>query len=279
MSATEENGTIEGTAVELYPEPAQPTLFRTNDPAEVIKRATEVADALKGVLDKQGLTSRIQGRDYVQVEGWTTCGAMLGVVPVVEWTRPLANGWEARVAARTLDGRVIGGAEASCTRDETKWRNADEYALRGMAQTRATSRALRGPLGFIVTLAGYAATPAEEMGDVQRAQPSRPAPQTTAQTAQRSERPPTAGQKAAINARCAAAGLKGEEVEAIVNWIGAVAHLDRLPSKLASKLISTLGEDGSGARTILAEISAKAEQGDERATKVVARYFEVTPHA
>jgi hypothetical protein len=32
-----------------------------------------------------------------------------------------------------------------------------------MAQTRATSKALRQPLGFVMTLAGYAATPAEEM--------------------------------------------------------------------------------------------------------------------
>ena len=32
-----------------------------------------------------------------------------------------------------------------------------------MAQTRATSKALRGPLGFIVHLAGFSATPAEEM--------------------------------------------------------------------------------------------------------------------
>jgi hypothetical protein len=32
-----------------------------------------------------------------------------------------------------------------------------------MAQTRAVSKALRGPLGFVVTLAGYEATPAEEM--------------------------------------------------------------------------------------------------------------------
>jgi hypothetical protein len=32
-----------------------------------------------------------------------------------------------------------------------------------MAQTRATSKALRAPLGWIVTLAGYEATPSEEI--------------------------------------------------------------------------------------------------------------------
>jgi hypothetical protein len=37
------------------------------------------------------------------------------------------------------------------------------YAIRSMAQTRAISRALRAPLGQIIVLAGYEATPAEEM--------------------------------------------------------------------------------------------------------------------
>jgi hypothetical protein len=88
---------------------------------------------------------------------------MLGVVPVVEWTRKTDTGWEARVEARTLDGRVVGAAEAMCTRDERTWKSRDDYAIRSMAQTRATSKALRQPLGFVVTLAGFEATPDEEM--------------------------------------------------------------------------------------------------------------------
>src|SRR4051812_26241131 len=138
-------------------------LFHTDDPVEVITRASRAAEALKGVITKQGLVSNIQGREHVRVEGWTTLGSMLGVVPVVTWTRPTTDGWEARVEARTLDGRVVGAAEAMCSKSERTWKSRDEYALRSMAQTRATSKALRGPLGFVVTLAGYEATPAEEM--------------------------------------------------------------------------------------------------------------------
>jgi hypothetical protein len=138
-------------------------LFHTDDPVEVITRASRAAEALKGVIRQQGLVSNIQGREHVRVEGWTTLGSMLGVVPVVTWTRPTPDGWEARVEARTLDGRVVGAAEAMCSKSERTWRSRDDYALRSMAQTRATSKALRGPLGFVVTLAGYEATPAEEM--------------------------------------------------------------------------------------------------------------------
>lgn len=144
------------------------TLFRTNDPVQVLQEATRTADALADVLKSRNLTTNIQGKDHVQVEGWQTLGSMLGVTPVCVWTRSLGNGWEARVEARTLDGRIVGSAEAMCTRDEKMWRNRDDYALRSMAQTRATSKALASPLRFIVTLAGYQGTPAEEMTFAER---------------------------------------------------------------------------------------------------------------
>jgi hypothetical protein len=147
------------------------TLFRTEDPVEIIRRATETADALARVIKDKQLFKQIGNRNHVLVEGWTLLGTMLGVFPVVEWTRQIdGGGWEARVEARTLGGQVVGAAEAQCSRAEKEWgptpskgRMRDDYALRSMAQTRATSKALRGPLGFVVTLAGYEATPAEEM--------------------------------------------------------------------------------------------------------------------
>ncbi|HXI67685.1 MAG TPA: hypothetical protein VNH41_07105, partial [Steroidobacteraceae bacterium] len=126
-------------------------------------RAQKVAGALKDVLTQQGLTQKIGSGEHVLVSGWTLLGSMLGVFPVCVWSHKLENGWEARVEARTRNGEVVGAAEAMCTRDEAKWKNRDEYALRSMAQTRATSKALRQPLGFVVTLAGYNETPAEEV--------------------------------------------------------------------------------------------------------------------
>jgi hypothetical protein len=159
---------------ELAVGPAPGTLFRTDDPVEIIARATEVAKALSEVLKAQGLTSRIKDKDYVRVEGWTLCGTMLGVFPVVEWTRQVENGWEARVEARTRDGATVGAAEAECLRSESRWKTADDYAVRSMAQTRAISKALRAPLGFIVSLAGFEATPAEEMTFLEENKPFDP---------------------------------------------------------------------------------------------------------
>lgn len=155
---------VVGTDVAVVEQPSA-NLFRTDDPAEVVVRATKVADALKGVLKSQGMIHNIQGKEHVAVEGWTTLGSMLGVTAVVTHTEPVDGGFKATVEARTLDGRVIGAADAICTKHERRgpWRSADDYARLSMAQTRATSKALKGPLGFVVRLAGFEATPAEEM--------------------------------------------------------------------------------------------------------------------
>lgn len=105
------------------------------------------------------------------------------------------------------------------------------------------------------------------------------APQATAtaQTRKPSERPITGKQKGLINALSEKAGLSADEQKAILGWLGGSAVLDRITSKRASDVIDALGQDGSGAPEVLALIREQAKVGDERATKVVARYL--TPKA
>ncbi len=146
-------------------------LFGTNDPIEVIAQAAKVATALADVVNQRKLYAVVDGKKFPQVEAWTLLGSMLGVFPITEWVHELhdgegnVRGFEARVRAQTLSGRVVGAGEARCIRGESKnWHaNAKEYALSSMAQTRATSKALRGPLDFVFKLAGFQPTPAEEM--------------------------------------------------------------------------------------------------------------------
>jgi hypothetical protein len=97
---------------------------------------------------------------------------MTKVYAVIEWTKEREDGWEARAQAFTIDGQIVGAGEAVCLKDEANWRGKPSTALKGMAQTRAMSRALRAPLGFIMTLAGYRATAAEEMPPTPPSQPS-----------------------------------------------------------------------------------------------------------
>jgi hypothetical protein len=150
--------------LDVYELSPAPNLFGP-DPERALARMAELATPLADVIEAKKLYATISGRRHITAEGWTTLGGMLGVVPVVCWTRPneTGDGYVARVEARTLDGRVVGAAESECSRVESKWKNRDPYAIRSMAQTRAIGRALRAPLGQIVVLAGYEPAGAEEI--------------------------------------------------------------------------------------------------------------------
>jgi hypothetical protein len=146
--------------------PAAPLgLFNTDDPSAVVTKAVAVADALMAVVKQKGWAKKIgnTGKDYLEIAAWQTIGAMLGVSAVCEWSRSVEGGWEARVNVVNARGLVIASAESQCTRDERNWKSRDDFALRSMAQTRASGKALRMALGFIASIAGFSDTPAEEL--------------------------------------------------------------------------------------------------------------------
>jgi hypothetical protein len=149
--------------------PTEVTLFGQGDPGSIIVRMGSVARALADVIDQQKLWVDIQGKRYVLAEGWTTLGGLLNLSPSTVWTRKMeqevVETWEARV--EVFQGvQLRGAAEAMCSRSEPRWKAQPSYAIRSMAQTRAMSKALRLPLGFIMKIAGYEATPADEMDGV-----------------------------------------------------------------------------------------------------------------
>jgi hypothetical protein len=151
------------------------SLMATN-PHDVIKLATAVATELKKIITEKKLAKLIQQREYVYVDGWTTMGAMLGVTAreVVGQTKELDNGdWEATVElCRVSDGAKVGCGSAIVGVDEVDrsgrptWGSRPKYARRSMAVTRATGKAFRISFSWIMSLAGYATTPAEEMDGI-----------------------------------------------------------------------------------------------------------------
>lgn len=147
--------------------------LRADNPAALLEAASRIATPLAKMIADRGLANSIGGRKYVRCEGWTTMGAMLGVVP-----REVSNAAEGPhdvyVAIVELvnvkTGAVVGRASAECgAPDELDrngrplWASRPAYARRSMAATRATSKAFRLSFSWIMTLAGYEATPAEEM--------------------------------------------------------------------------------------------------------------------
>ncbi len=142
----------------------QQSLFSMG-PQAMVRHATEIANVLSDVIKKQRLAVRIGPNEYVKSEGWATLGVMLGILPRESRVTESENGdFEAYVdLVRQTDGVVVGGASSLCATSEKRWKDADRYARRSMAITRATGKAYRLSFAWIMTLAGYNPTPYEEM--------------------------------------------------------------------------------------------------------------------
>lgn len=134
----------------------------------------ELAGTVKQFILDQKLFTAIQGRNYVNVEGWQFAGGMIGVLPVVQSTENLSSGEELKYRASVqliniATDKLVGSGIATCSNKEKGKKCFDEYAIESMAQTRAVGKAYRLMLGWLMKAAGYEATPAEEM-DFQTAQ-------------------------------------------------------------------------------------------------------------
>jgi ribosomal protein L19E len=94
-------------------------------------------------------------------------------------------------AVRTGDGFILGRGIASCGPDERDWTKRSRQARRSMAQTRAAGKAMRLLFSWIMEMAGYAATPFEEMEGCQVNEQPNPQPHPQAPTEQpRAKREP-----------------------------------------------------------------------------------------
>ena len=130
-----------------------------------LETAKTKAAILAEIVEDQNLYTIIQGKKHLHVEAWKTIGKGYGYSPQIEWTRAIeTGGWEARCIFTDLNGEQVGSGEAECgTYGDGPWVDRASYAQRSMAQTRAISRAGRNCLDWVVVLAGYSATPFEEM--------------------------------------------------------------------------------------------------------------------
>lgn len=142
-----------------------------DSPKSVIAHATEIATELASVIDSRKLYAIISGKKFVKAEGWSTLGAMLGVVPVETETKihEYEDFYEYEAAVeiiRVSDGARVGRASAVCSSNEKNWMDRPRNALRSMAITRATGKAFRLSFSWIVVMAGYSPTPAEEMDGI-----------------------------------------------------------------------------------------------------------------
>ena len=173
--------TIEGEVIESAVAVIEPRemLAETITPEGTVSLATRMATALKDIVEKQHLYAVIGGKKFPQVEAWMTIARMDNVVAreVIGGILRFEDGsYEATVELiRLSDGMVIGRGSALCgSKGDRPWDSRPEPARRSMAVTRATSRAFRQQYSWIMALAGYEPTPADEMPQEGRSDDQRP---------------------------------------------------------------------------------------------------------
>lgn len=163
-------------------QPEQPTLILPptmtapiapdlESPKALLKRSKEVARAVKQYANQNpDLKVKFEKKTFPRREIVQFCAACFGVTAMVTMTEEVISdkgeelGYIAIAHALNLTGRVVSGAEAACMYSEQDWQGKPSYQLRSMAQTRACSKVLCNLFAYVLQMAGFCATPAEEMG-------------------------------------------------------------------------------------------------------------------
>jgi hypothetical protein len=165
-----EQEVIDVSTGEIIPYSAGGDIQVSRAPEKVLAEAQQAAAALGKVLSGKEKPVMMNGEKYLEFEDWQTVGRFYGVSTRVVRTQFVeyggAQGFEAYAEAVRADGAVVSAAESMCMNDEKNWKDKPLFQLRSMAQTRACAKALRGVLAWVVVLAGYKPTPAEEMQGV-----------------------------------------------------------------------------------------------------------------
>jgi len=165
-----------------------------------IEDARRKAKLLADIVNTQKLSTTMRGGTYLHVEAWQTIAEGYGYAAKIEWCRELAlGGWEARAVVVDAMGIEVGAAEAECgSEGDNQWVSRPRFQQRSMAQTRATSKALRSRLAWVVVLAGFNPTPYDEMQDEEKDNPGLQVPAAGPATRNQDTRTITEKQRARL---------------------------------------------------------------------------------
>ena len=170
MANKKEKTAKEEKAITLTPEIRDVSIVRF-DPEKEVAFASKAAKALTKIIETKPKKVMINNEQYLEFEDWQTIARFFNNTVGTENTRRITDengafkGYEADAIVYNANGIKIGSAEASCYIDEKNWSAKPEFQLKSMAQTRACAKALRNIFAWVVVLAGFKTTPAEELND------------------------------------------------------------------------------------------------------------------
>ena len=149
-------------------------------PAEfdlAVDAAKAKAKTFVDIVEQQELFTMIGPSKHLNHEAWETIAAGYGLTAAVDkttyhWKKESEEDSgdelfmvEAHAVVLDREGTIRGGAVASCGRDEPNWATKPVHQVASMAGTRASAKALRLMLSWVVEIAGYEPTPSEEIVD------------------------------------------------------------------------------------------------------------------
>ena len=178
-------------------------------PEAVLVEAQQAAAALQKRIANKKKPVIFNGEQYIENDDWQMLSHFFGYSPKIESTEFVqygdVQGFKAvAVLLNERTGLVVGRGEALCLDEEDNWGTRTKYEwqeqprggrkkvavgevitplfqLASMAQTRACNKAMSNKLKWVVSLAGYATTPAEDMHDATLAPEKEKAPELPAE--------------------------------------------------------------------------------------------------
>ena len=230
------------------------------EPETLIKWAVSTAGCLTRVIEDRRLYIAIKGKRFVTTEGWNCLAAMCGLaVREVSVTEDERGDYIAVVElVRLSDGAIVGRGSAVCGKDEPTWANRPRYARRSMALTRAAGKACRLALSWIVKIAGFDTTTAEEVEGVATVEtpPSPPpvVPESKPSQTMTIDATVVDTTSASIDGPCDAAQV--EQIRASLRELGSPDLAREILSNHGVNKIAELSH--AKAQTLLGELSTRA---------------------
>lgn len=228
-------------------------------PADIVARAIEAANVLAPIIEDKKLYKVIgkDGKRHVMAEAWSALMGLLEVDPIVEYCRRLEREDEIAYEARVLlvrNGQTICAAETIASNKENATWSRSEQGIKSMAQTRALGKACRLKFSWIVVLAGYVPTAAEELDEFDRATIQTPKAKSAEKVQVETEEIPWPGsheelpmpkpiktisekQRKMIWAKCRAANISEETLKEFIKETFSVEHTNELPWQAMDPII------------------------------------------
>ena len=162
------------TEIATQEEPRALDLPSATQGAEMIERLQWASQTLADAVIKNGWAASVGSGEkrYLEVEAWQFIGMVMGIDADIEYTKAITNdagivlAYESK-AVLYRNGAPFSAGIMECGMDSfpTRSRNGREKdkAAQSASQTWAISKAYRNKLGYLAKMAGYEATPADEM--------------------------------------------------------------------------------------------------------------------